>query len=86
MNTISTFFGLMAEFGESEIPLEKVAQKYFGIGPAKAKQLASMQQFPVPTYRAGSQKSPWLVSAQALAEHLDKQKQNADREWRKMNE
>jgi len=28
----STFFGLLAEFGEANIPMERVAPKYFGLG------------------------------------------------------
>jgi hypothetical protein len=27
----STYFGLLAEFGEANIPLERVAPKYFGL-------------------------------------------------------
>ena len=27
----STYFGLLAEFGEANIPLEKLAPKYFGL-------------------------------------------------------
>lgn len=66
-----TYFGLLAEFGAAEIPLDAVAPKYFGLNPAKAKARANLQQLPVPVYRAGSQKSPWLVSAAELAKWLD---------------
>ena len=65
-----TYFGLLAEFGESEIPLERVCEKYFGLSTPKAKRRACLQQLPIPAYRAGSQKSPWLISAIDLAQHI----------------
>lgn len=55
----STFFGLLAEFGTAEIPLVQICQKFFGLTEAEAKRRASMQDLPIPVYRAGSQKSPW---------------------------
>jgi hypothetical protein len=48
-------FGLLAEFGTAEIPLEKVCEKYFGLSVTKAKRRAGMQQLPIPAYRIGSQ-------------------------------
>lgn len=80
-----TYFGLLAEFGEAEIPLERVCEKYFGLSVAKAKRRACLQQLPVPSYRAGSQKSPWLISAIDLAQHIDKQRRVAERQWANMN-
>lgn len=83
----STYFGLLAEFGEAEIPLDRVCQKYFGMAPDKAKRAALMRRLPVPAYRVGnSQKSPWLVSAGDLAAHIDEQREKARQEWEKMND
>jgi len=36
-----------------------------------------MPQLPIPAYRIGSQKSPWLISATDLARHIDHQRENA---------
>jgi len=80
-----TYFGLLAEFGESEIPLERVCAKYFGLSVPKAKRRACLQQLPIPAYRAGSQKSPWLISAADLANHIDQQRQLATKQWANMN-
>jgi hypothetical protein len=44
----STFFGLLAEFGEANIPLDKVAPKYFGLSFKEARRRA-----PSRCYRAG---------------------------------
>jgi hypothetical protein len=80
-----TYFGLLAEFGEAEIPLQRVCEKYFGLSVSKAKRRACLQQLPIPAYRAGSQKSPWLISAADLANHIDKQRQLATDRWASMN-
>lgn len=80
-----TYFGLLAEFGEAEIRLERVCEKYFGLSVAKAKRRACLQQLPVPAYRGGSQKSPWLISAIDLAKHIDQQRRIAERQWVNMN-
>lgn len=84
MSINPTYFGLLAEFGESEIPLDRICEKYFGLSSAKAKRRACLQQLPVPSYRAGSQKSPWLISAIDLANHIDEQRTIATRQWANM--
>ncbi len=83
-NMNPTYFGLLAEFGESEIPLERVCEKYFGLSTPKAKRRACLQQLPIPAYRAGSQKSPWLISAIDLAKHIDEKRSIATRQWANM--
>lgn len=79
----STFFAVLAEFGEASIPLEKVAAKYFGLSAKEAKRQASMNRLPIPTFRVGRQKSPVLISAIDLAAWIDKQRENATTEWKK---
>ena len=81
--TTSSYFGLLAEFGTADIPLSSVALKYFGITDREAKRRASMNRLPIPCYRSGSQKSPWLVSAADLSNHIDKAREIARREWLK---
>jgi hypothetical protein len=78
---VNTVFLLMAEFGQADIPLEQVAAKYLGLDAAHAKRQAASQALPFPVYRAGSQKSPWMVRVSDLAEYLDKCRENAKREW-----
>ena len=71
----STFFGLLAEFGEANIPLDRVAPKYFGLGLQEARRRASARQLPCRAFRLGGQKSPWLVSAIDVAELIDRHRQ-----------
>lgn len=79
---MNTLFLLLAEFEEADVPLDRVAEKYFGLGPDKAKRMAAARTFPVPAYRAGeSQKSTWLVRLSDLAEYLDGRRAIAKEEW-----
>jgi len=73
----STYFGLLAEFGEANIPLEKVALKYFGLSYAEARRRAPAKMLPCRAFRLGGQKSPWLVSAMDLAELIGAQRERA---------
>ena len=74
----STYFGLLAEFGEANIPLARVAPKYFGLSFAEARRRAPAKQLPCRVFRLGGQKSPWLISASYLAELIDKQRERAN--------
>jgi hypothetical protein len=73
----STYFGLLAEFGEANIPLAKVAPNYFGLSFAEARRRAPAKMLPCRAFRLGGQKSPWLVSAMDLAALIDAQRDRA---------
>lgn len=73
----STYFGLLAEFGEAHIPLERVAPKYFGLSYEEARRRAPAKMLPCRVFRLGGQKSPWLVSAADLAELIDQRRERA---------
>jgi pyocin activator protein PrtN len=73
----STYFGLLAEFGEANIPLERVAPKYFGLSFEEARRRAPSKVLPCRAFRLGGQKSPWLVSAADLAELIDQRRERA---------
>lgn len=82
---MNTVFLLMAEFGTADIPLEKVAPKYLSKSAERANADAARHRLPFPVYRAGSQKSPYLVRVTDLADHLDKERAKAELEWKKIN-
>lgn len=79
---MNTTFLLLAEFGQADIPLDQVADKYLGLAADKAKKQAALQKLPFPVYRAGSQKSPWMVRVSDLAEYLDAKRAEAEKEWK----
>ena len=83
MNESRTLFLLLAEFGTGQIPVEKCAH-HFGMEAEEAKRAAKRQALPVPAFRLGSQKSPWLVSADVLATYIDAQRTAAASEWERL--
>lgn len=82
--SIRTYFALLAEYGTAQIPLEKVAG-LFGMTAELAAKRALRQELPVPVFRLGTQKSPWLVDAEKLAHYLDDIKGQAERDWKMVN-
>lgn len=65
------FFGLLVEFGSPVIPVEDVACKYLGMTERYARESAVAGTLPVTAFRCGSRKSPWMVLARDLAEHIE---------------
>src|SRR5205085_808375 len=84
MSNSRTLFLLLAEFGTGQVPVERCCG-HFGLSPAEAKAAASRQNLPVPVFRLGSQKSPWLVSLEALASYIDAKRAAAEDEWRRVH-
>lgn len=80
---MNTFFSLMAQYETAQIPLDKCCH-LFGLKPDEAAKRAGRHALPVPAFRVGTQKSPWLIDARTLADHLDKLRDNAGREWDKI--
>lgn len=81
--TTTTVFPLLTEFGTGHIPLEKCCQ-HFRMKPEEANKRAARQSLPVPVFRLGRQKSPWLVAADLLASYIDGQRDQATKDWQKM--
>lgn len=82
---MNTTFLLLAEFGQADVPVELVAERYLGIAADKAKARAKHGLLPFPAYRCGSQKTPWLVRVTDLAEWIDAQREKGLEEWRVKN-
>jgi hypothetical protein len=78
---VNTAFALLARFESPTVKLEDICAEYFGMDKDKAYQLANLNNLPVPTFRAGSQKSPRLVHVDDLAKWLDEQRAAARAEW-----
>jgi len=78
---MNTLFLLMAEYNSAVVQLDHVATKYLGIRPEKARMKAARSELPFPAFRVGTQKSPWLVNIIDLAEWLDKEREEATKEW-----
>jgi hypothetical protein len=77
-------FMMACEYGGSTVPLTRCA-KLFGYSPDEASKRAARAALPVPAFRCGSQKSPWLVNVEDLANYLENQREQALLEWQKIN-
>jgi hypothetical protein len=84
MNYSRTLFLLVAEFGTGQIPVDRCCH-HFGMKADEAKRAAARQALPVPAFRLGSQKSPWLIDAEKLAAYIDQRQKAAEEDWRKIN-
>lgn len=82
---MNTVFMLLAEFSQAHIPLDAICEKYFGMQRPEAYRAAKNQLLPVPTFRAGSNKSGWLVDVNDLAAYVDKVAAKARDDHRKMH-
>ena len=78
---MNTVFFLLAEYSTGDIPLSKVAQKYFGHEEKQMQSWARLNKYPFPIYRGGSQRSQWLVNITDLASYIDKQREEAAKQY-----
>lgn len=79
---MNTAFALLARFESPTVKLEDICDEFFGMARDKAYQKASLNELPVPTFRASeSQKAPRLVHVDDLAHYLDQQRAAARAEW-----
>lgn len=68
----------MAEYETPAIPLELIREKYFGIkSKPEADRKASSHKLPIPAFKTGGQRSPYLIHVQDLAEYIDKMAEDA---------
>jgi hypothetical protein len=73
---------LLIKFESPIIPLERVSEEYFGCSKNTAKQKAKSGTLPIPTFRLGtSQKLPWMINIQDLAQFIETNSTEAKREW-----
>ena len=48
---MSTIKAIIAEYGTAEIPLERICERYLGIGTKVAKERAAAATLPLPAYK-----------------------------------
>lgn len=82
---MNTVFLLLAEFSIPMILLAVVSEKYFGVTVAPAEKNALPGELPIATFRAPeSQKAPWMIHVQNLADHIDQQQKKGQELFEKM--
>ena len=72
------------EFKSENILVESCCY-LFGMSIEEARRRAAIHQLPIAAFHLGSQKSPWLVSPETLALHIDKRKMAAGYSWCQQN-
>lgn len=83
---MNTVFLLMAEFETSTIPLSLIAERYLGMKPETANKKANAGDLSIPTFRLDDgQKAPRIVHITDLADYIDKKRDEANKEFQKMN-
>ncbi|OSI06799.1 phage associated protein [Neisseria animaloris] len=87
MTTLPTHQRLLLIYGSTHIPLEKAIADWMPhINEHTARRRAKTQTLPWPVINSEpSQKTSMFVSISAIAEWLDKQEDEAKKEWQKMN-
>lgn len=86
-NTIPTTASLLAEKYEGQpfVPLEKISEEYLGFSRSTLMRKATLNTLPFPVVRLSkSQKSPWFVSFDQLVRFVERQSQEACRDWSRM--
>ncbi|ELI0636737.1 pyocin activator PrtN family protein [Vibrio harveyi] len=84
---MNTNFALLARFESPTVELRQVCQEFFGITPKTAEQRAKACDFPIPTFKLrDSERSPTLVKIEDLANHIDRQYEQAKNEWLSVND
>lgn len=66
------------------VPLADVCHM-FGLSLRRANEMASTQRLPIPAFKLGSQKSPWMVSSKRLAEYIERKAKEAENEHKAIN-
>ena len=64
------------ELTSTTVPLARCAE-LFGYSPDEAAKRAARAALPVPAFRRGSQKSPWLINVEDLDAYLEDQRRQA---------
>ncbi|MHA2769202.1 pyocin activator PrtN family protein [Vibrio harveyi] len=83
---MNTNFALLARFESPTVELKQISQEFFGITPKTAEQRAKARNFPIPTFKLrDSERSPTLVKIEDLANHIDRQYEQAKNEWQSVN-
>ena len=72
-------------YPEGVIPLLDVAEAFFGLSVEQAKLKATARELPLPTFKLGSQKSPWVISVDDFIALIDTRNADARDTWHRIN-
>jgi hypothetical protein len=70
----NTYATLLVEHEHTMVPLSKLAEPIFGLNEERAKTLAKADSMPLPVFKLGGLRSPWMVHLADLAQLIDTQR------------
>lgn len=80
---MKTMMLLLAQYEKTTIPLEDVCEEYFACSRHTAKVRAKASALPIPAFQVGkSNKAPWFVHVEDLANLIDQQRADALRDFK----
>lgn len=84
-NLLSTKSMLAGMFGMKPcVSLEEVTEEFLDISFSTAQRKARLNELPFPCFRLGmSQKSPWFINLDDLAEYIDERSSAARTAWQR---
>lgn len=77
---------LMAQYESPTIPLEEVRETYFNItSKRESDNKARNHDYPVPVFKLGGQRSPWMLHIKDLADYIDRVQREQSEVWKLVN-
>ena len=77
-----TSLALMSVYGGPAVPLDKICEPLLGLSRQEAMRKAATGELPLSVFRlTRSQKAPYLVSVEELAQLIDKARERAADTW-----
>ena len=70
----NTYATLLVEYERTVVSLSSLAEPIFGLNDERVKQLAKSGQLPLPVFKLGGPRSPWMVHLADLAKLVDIQR------------
>ena len=70
----NTYATLLVEYERTVVPLSDLAEPVFGMTEVRAKEMAKLKQLPLPVFKLGGMRSPWMVHVADLATLVDTQR------------
>ncbi|WP_419797286.1 MAG: pyocin activator PrtN family protein [Terasakiella sp.] len=79
---MNTAYLLLARFEKPTVHLTDICEEFFGCAKKTAMEKAKAGTLPVPAFRLEDNKrAPWLININDLASLIDRQREQAQREW-----
>ena len=73
-----TYTTLLMVYEATMVPLSTIAEPYLGLNEERARYLAKRDMLPLPVFRLGGNRAPWMLHLADLSELIDAQRAAAN--------